>query len=329
MSATDEIAMSIAHVDRPLDDAVEALQRNVVDVDDRHAIEIFEARAKRDDLQQVGHDLHVDAFAARALDQLQHLQVLFGRQGDVEMIDRFARHDVGRFRDGAEERQTAIAEVIARRLVVHEADDLVAELTMLEDLVRHQTSELARPGDQDSLEPDPCAPPPFEDVPYQLARRERQRDVQDEEDRPDGLRHLQLATHSDRGRREICLHVQRGDDAEDDGENAADEDGKEIVDARAAAAQPVEPLQLKAQRHEQGDERQDVDVLPQRRKALGDRDEMDDPGVEPQAVGDDESQDAEERVRDHVKGDEQTVVPIYHTAGTSSTAGGAASRQVS
>ena len=40
------------------------------------------------------------------------------------------------------------------------------------------------------------------------------------------------------------------DDAEDDGEDAADEDGEEVVDARAAAAQPVEALQLERERHE-------------------------------------------------------------------------------
>ena len=56
-SAAREIAMSIA----ALDDAVEALQRDVVDVDDRDAVEILEPRAQRDDLQQVGHDLDVDA----------------------------------------------------------------------------------------------------------------------------------------------------------------------------------------------------------------------------------------------------------------------------
>ena len=52
-----EMPTSIAR----LTHAVEALQRHVVDVDDRDAVEIFEPRAQRDDLQQVGHDLDVDA----------------------------------------------------------------------------------------------------------------------------------------------------------------------------------------------------------------------------------------------------------------------------
>ena len=62
--------------------------------------------------------------------------------------------------------------------------------------------------------------------------------------RPDGLRHLEARRGPSPRRREVGLHVQRGDDAEDDGEDAADEDGEEIVDARSAAAQAVEALQL-------------------------------------------------------------------------------------
>ena len=40
-------------------------------------------------------------------------------------------------------------------------------------------------------------------------------------------------------------------DAEDDGEDAADEDGEKVVDARAAAPQAIEPLDVKRDRHEQ------------------------------------------------------------------------------
>ena len=129
-------------VDPALDDAVEALQRDVVDVDDGDAVQILEPRPQRDDLQEIGHDLDVHALAARALDELEHLHVLVGWQRDVEMIDRLANGDFRRLLDAAEERQTAVAEVIARCLDVHEADDLVAELAMFEDLVGDEPPEL-------------------------------------------------------------------------------------------------------------------------------------------------------------------------------------------
>ena len=92
--------------------------------------------------------------------------------------------------------------------------------------------------------------------------------MSDEEERPDQLRHLERAARLRVVGREVGLDVQRRDDAEDDGEDAADEDGEEVVDARAAAAQAVEALELEAERHQHGDERQHVDVLPQRRHAL-------------------------------------------------------------
>ena len=182
---------------------------------------------------------------------------------------------------------------------------------MLENLVGDEAAELARAGDQNPLEADARAPAALEHLAHELARRERQRDVEDEEDAPDDLRHFEGAAILRGAGREVGLHVQRGDDAEDDGENAADEDGEEVVDARAAAPQAVEALQVEAERHQHGDERQHVDVLPQRRNALGDRNQA---GVEPERVGDDERRDAEQRVGEDVEGDEQPVVAVYHAA---------------
>ncbi len=151
--------------------------------------------------------------------------------------------------------------MIAGRAIVDEADDLVAELAVLEDLVGDQPPELARAGDENALQADAGAPAALEHLAHQLARRERQDDVEDEEDRPDELRHLERAASRCGVAGEVGLHVQRRDDAEHDREDAADEDGEEVVDARAAAAQPVEALQVEAERHERRDERQDVDVL--------------------------------------------------------------------
>ena len=111
--------------------------------------------------------------AAGALDELDHLEVLLGRERDVEVVDRLALRDVRRFVDRAEQRQAAVAEVIARRAVVHEADDLVAELAVLEDLVGDEAAELAGAGDQDPLEADAGAPAALEHLAHQLARARR------------------------------------------------------------------------------------------------------------------------------------------------------------
>ena len=108
-------------IDGPLDDRVETLQRNVVNVDDGDAVEIFEPRAQREELHEVGHDLHVDHLAARALDEVEHLHVLVERQRHVQMVDVFLADDLRRISQRAEQRQAAIAEVIAARAIVDEA----------------------------------------------------------------------------------------------------------------------------------------------------------------------------------------------------------------
>jgi len=93
-----------------------------------------------------------------------------------------------------------------------------------------------------------------------------------------------------------------------------------VVDPRTAAAEAIESLQLEPERHEHRDERQHVDVLPQRRHAFRDRDQRAKAGVEAQRVGNDEREQRQHRVREHVERDEQPVVSIYHDAGSAISA---------
>src|SRR5881409_1285141 len=103
------------------------------------------------------------------------------------------------------------------------------------------------------------------------------------------MRFRPMPARQRRGAREIDGDVQRRDDAEQDGENAADEHRKEIVDARPAAPQAVEPLELEAERDEDRDERQVLDVLPEWRHTFrnGNQQRNDD-RMESKRVGDDE-----------------------------------------
>ena len=82
--------------------------------------------------------MHVDALAARRFDEAEHLHVLFERQRDVEVIDAFLADDLAAFGQRAEQRQPAVADVIARGAIVEEADDLEPELAVLEQLVGHE-----------------------------------------------------------------------------------------------------------------------------------------------------------------------------------------------
>ena len=142
-----------------------------------------------------------------------------------------------------------------------------------------------------------------------IPRREGEGDVEDQEDCPRELRHLVGALVLQRVGHVVGLKVQRADDAEDHGEDAADEDAEEIVDARPAPPQPVETLDVIRQRHQHGDERQDVDVLRERRQPLGDGDET---ALEPDGVGQQERRHAEDGVGDDVVGDEAAGRPLHH-----------------
>ena len=90
----------------------------------------------------------------------------------------------------AEQRQAAIADVIAAGAIVEEADDLEAELAVLEDLVGDQPPEVAGAGNQHALEADARPPAALERFAHELARGVREDDVEDQEQRPDRLRDL-------------------------------------------------------------------------------------------------------------------------------------------
>ena len=134
--------------------------------------------------------------------------------------------------------------------------------------------EVAGAGNQHALEADARAPAALERLAHELARRVGEDDVDDEEEQPDRPRDLvdALRLSLEREVRGVVdLVVQRADEAEHHREDAADEHREEVVHARAAAAQPVEALNVERERHEDAEERQHVEVLPERRLALRDR----------------------------------------------------------
>ena len=234
-----------------------------------------------------------------ALEQLQHPDVLFGRQRDVEVIDAFARRDLAGLVERAEQRQAAVAEMVAAGAIVDEADDLVAELAVLEDLVGDQPAELAGAGDQDALQADARAPAPLEQLAHELARREREQHVDDEEERPDRAarprtrRGPSLVGDAStpgrtawrrcrRRRRGCCRRRRRRSRRRASGRAAA---GR--APARGSANGTSTPMNGRT-----------FDVLPERRVALGDGDQA---GLEAEQVGEQERGHAEQRVGDDVE----------------------------
>ena len=115
--------------------------------------------------------MQVHAFAVGDLDQAEHLDVLFERQRDVEVIDALAADDLVGIAERAEQRQAAVADVIADRAIVDEAEQLEAELAVIEHLVRDHPPEVAGAGNQHPLQADAGLPAPLERFADELARQ--------------------------------------------------------------------------------------------------------------------------------------------------------------
>ena len=173
----------------------------------------------------------------------------------------------------AEQRQAAISQVIAARAIVDETDHLIAELAMLKNLLGDDAAEVACAGNQDALQPEAGFPAPLEHLADELARTERQSDVDHQEQGPDDARDLIRANRLLLGRCVVRVDVERADNPENHGDDGADEDEEEVVDARPAAPQAVHTLKVVRERDEHGDERHDRDVLLERRKSSCNRDE--------------------------------------------------------
>ncbi len=99
--------------------------------------------------------------------------------------------------------------MIAAGAIVDEADHLIAELAVLKNLLGHDAAEVAGAGNQNALQPEAGFPAPFEQLADELARAERQRDVDDQEQRPDDARDLVRADGLLFRRRVVRVDVQR------------------------------------------------------------------------------------------------------------------------
>ena len=80
-----------------------------------------------------------------------------------------ALRDVADFRQGAEQRKSAVADVITARPVVEKPNHLVAEFAVLQDSVGDEAAKVSCAGDQDTLESDSGAPAAFQRLAYDLA----------------------------------------------------------------------------------------------------------------------------------------------------------------
>ena len=144
---------------------------------------------------------------------------------------RSRAHDVHHVGQRAEERQAAIAQMVAAGAVVHEPDHLIPQLAVLEHALGHLAPQVAGAGDQDPLQADARTPAPLQQLADRLARGVGEHHVEGQEECPHQLRHFEGAAGPGGVGRVVGLEVQGGHHAQHDGQDAADEHGEEVVHA--------------------------------------------------------------------------------------------------
>src|SRR5437667_429074 len=83
-----------------------------------------------------------------------------------------------------------VAAMVPAGAIVHEPHHLIAGLAMLQDLLRDDAPQVAGAGNQDALEADARFPAPLQHLAHELARPERERHVEDQEEAPHQARHF-------------------------------------------------------------------------------------------------------------------------------------------
>src|SRR5687768_3873786 len=131
-----------------------------------------------------------------------------------------------------------MAGAFAAGLVGNQADDLTATRGQLANPARTNAAKSAGARNQHSAQANASQPAPLKRLTNELARQIPERDVAEQEDAPHRARDLEGPDVALGLGRVVRLEVQRRDNAEDDGKDAADQHVEEVVDARAAAAEP-------------------------------------------------------------------------------------------
>ena len=268
--ASSTIAARQHDVEAALQPGVEALQRHLVDVDDRQPVEILEPRAQRDELQDVGHHLDVDELAAGDLHQVEQLGVLLERQRDIQVIDPFALCDLDDLGERAEQRQSAVADVIAAGAIVDEADHLIARARGAAACGRRPCGrDRPAPAMRMRFRPIPARQRRSSSFAHGFARRVGEHPRQREEQAPDDLRDLIGALRARRavGRRSRRRRTASRATPKTTARMLPMSTAKKSSTRDRPRPQPVDALQPEGERRQHGDKRQQIQILLERRVA--------------------------------------------------------------
>ena len=170
-------------VERALDQAHPARERHLRQVDDRQAVEVLDAGAEGDVLEEVRHDAHVGDRAADLLEDGEHRAVRLERQREEDRVDAALLDDARA--TSAVVPRTGTPEVLGAalaRVVVDEPDGAQSRLGVLEELVDDGAAQAARADDEHVPHADAVAPGLLEVAADRRPAGEHEEDVEREEE---------------------------------------------------------------------------------------------------------------------------------------------------
>ena len=287
----------------------------------RETIQVLDAGAERDVLEEVGNHAHVGHGSRDVLQYRQHGAVRFQGQGEEDGVDALVFDDARGLVSGSDDRHAPIGNSSLRGIVVDEGDGSQTRLRVVGELVDQRPAQASGPDHENAAYPVSVPPRLLEVAANRGPPGEHEEHVGREKE--------------DEHRSGVVEAAREGRDADQEQgrQCGRHEDGETFLDARAAPADLVQAVEV----IDEGPDDRDVRVQPEvggcRGHPLGDRDDL---GVEAEPVrggerheardqvgGEEERREAAVRVLDHVDGFcalPSPGVPAPATSATSATA---------
>jgi hypothetical protein len=306
-------------VEEPLENPATAAEGNLVDGDDREAVQVLDVGFEGQQLEEVGDEPDAHRILVHDLDGLDDLRIVGQAQGDVDLLDVVVLDHPAEVLDPTEHGDPAVdGDGVARRpLVVQEALHHEAQVRVLIELLGDGDTHLSRPDDDDILEVEP---------PGIAALHEEVDLVPEEGDHEDDAEAVQRQVEPRRLDHGLTEEGQRPaaavqlDDAQErdhdrEGDQHVQSDVEEVVQLGPLQAAPVEALEIEDRQVDDQEQRKDEDVRLDRGDTLCDGDDV---GIEPEKVRPDISGDDGHHVARHEQPDETAPMPADHFASLNS-----------
>ncbi len=229
---------------------------------DGQAVEVLDAGAEGDVLEEVRHEADLGHRAADILQHREHRAVLLEGKGQVDRVDAELLDDAVDVCCRSEGGHAAVALPGALRVVVHERLCAKASLRVLENLVDERMSQVARADDEDVAHADTVAGGLLEIAPDGSAAGEDEQHVRAEEEHQHDARVREVPVEGRESRQD-----QRR-------EPCRDEDGQALLHPRAVPPHVVEAVEVVDDRPDGGHQRKEREVGRELGNPVSNRDDL-------------------------------------------------------